>query len=268
MGKLLQDMSWMEAREAFKQARLAVVPMGSVEQHGPHMPLGTDFLIADYLAKQAGPKLGAIVTPVIPIGFASYHSEFAGTLSVRAETLVNYVWEFCSYLVKYGITHILFINGHGGNLESLQTVGRRFRERGIVTATIMWWELAGHFNPDWAIKGHADITETSLMLALAPETIHLERARLPTNKSLSPNIRVLDFANCEFKGAAVKFPLRTSDATDTGDVLEYGYFPGVDYTVSAAGATVERGRAVLDAVVRYIVDFGTELVKVCFRPVE
>jgi len=244
------------------------VPVGSIEQHGPHMPLGTDFLIADYLAKRAGLEAGAIVTPAVPIGFAAYHGDFQGTLSVSTDTLARYIWEFCSYLVKYGITHIIFINGHGGNLEALQAVARKFRDRGLAVATVIWWEIAGQLNPEWVPLGHGDINETSAVLAIAPETVNLEKAETPVNRKLTPAIRVLNSSSCEFKNGVVKIALRTSDVSDRGDFIGARRITDTSLKVSPRDATAERGHKILDAVVRYIVDFSREFQKVSLEPVK
>lgn len=266
--KLLQEMSWTDAREAFKETRLAVVPVGSVEQHGSHLPLGTDFMIAEYLGRRAGLELGAIVTPVIPIGFAAYHSDFEGSLSVSKETLADYVREFCSYLVKYGTTHIIFINGHGGNLNSLDTVGRYFRDQGIAVATVMWWDVSPGLNAAWSPNGHGDAVEASMVMAIAPDAVYLDRAKLPVNKKLTPDIQILDGSNCQFGKGHVKVALRMGDVSDTGNMLEYGLNATADYTISPAQASAEEGRKLLDALVSYIVEFGKEFQKVSFQPVK
>jgi len=267
LRKLLQEMSWSEAKEAFRETKLAIVPVGSIEQHGPHMPLGTDFLIADYLAKRVGSEAGAIVAPAVPIGFAAYHGDFPGTLSVSIDTLARYIWELCSYLARYGITHIIFINGHGGNLEALQSVARKFRDRGLAVAIVMWWEIAGQLNPDWTSLGHGDINETSVVLAIAPQTVNLEKAETPVNKKLTPAIRVLNSSSCEFKNGVLKVALRASDVSDRGDFIGVRRIPGTGIKASPKNATAERGRKILDAVVRYIVDFSKEFQKVSFEPV-
>ena len=146
MTKLLQDMTWEEAKEAFKTVRLGIIPTGSMEQHGPHLPVGTDFLIADRLAKGVAEKTDAIVTPTIPIGFASYHQDFEGTLAVTPEHLAAYYLDVVNSLLLFGVTHVLFINGHGGNAGALSTVCRDLRDRGIPSAFIQWWQVAGGIN--------------------------------------------------------------------------------------------------------------------------
>lgn len=265
---LLAEMTWPEAREAFSNTRLIIVPIGSMEQHGPHMPLGTDWIVAQHLGNRAGQELDAIVTPVIPIGFAAYHTDFAGTLSTTVQTLAQYVSDIVGYLVKYGATHVIFINGHGGNEPSLTQVARQYRDKGVAVADIMWWEVAGYLNHKWALIGHGDILETSMMLALNPDAVDLSKARVPINKYLTPNMRIEDGGSVKFGPASVRLGLRTMDTSDTGDMIEYGHSAHADYTISPAGATKEMGKEVLNALVKYIVDFGKEFMNVHFDPVK
>lgn len=89
---VLENRTWAQAQKAFSKCKTAIIPLGSTEQHGPHLPLGTDFFVAQYFADAlAKVDFDAIVTPVLPIGFADYHSDFPGTLSLTFETLKDVV---------------------------------------------------------------------------------------------------------------------------------------------------------------------------------
>jgi len=266
MTKLLQDMTWEEAKEAFKTVRLGIIPTGSMEQHGPHLPVGTDFLIADRLAKGVAEKTDAIVTPTIPIGFASYHQDFEGTLAVTPEHLAAYYLDVVNSLLLFGVTHVLFINGHGGNAGALSTVCRDLRDRGIPSAFIQWWQVAGGINEKWSMIGHGDINETSIMLAIAGDNVRLDRAAVPENKWLTDKVHLTDLHLGKFGPGYVNFYLRTGDVSDTGDFLEYGHSATADYSASPAGATAENGEEILSAVTAYILDFIEEFKKINFEP--
>ncbi len=266
VARLLYQMAWIDAKRAFQQTRLALVPIGSVEQHGPHMPLGTDFMIAEYLAKAAGERLDAIITPVIPIGYAAYHADFPGTLSVSKQTLTAYVGEFCAYLVKYGITHIIFVNGHGGNGGPLDTVGQTLRDQGIAVANFMWWESAPGLDSDWSPNGHGDAIEGSMILAIEPETFRKDRAALPVNKKLTTSLQALDGSNVSFGRGQVRVALRVGDVSDTGNMLEYGLNDTANFTRSPADANERLGREMLDGLAEYLVAFGREFLDLSFRP--
>lgn len=263
--KRLQYMTWEEAKEAFRGTKMAIIPTGSTEEHGPHLPLGTDFLIADYLAQKVAEKIDVVVTPVIPVGFAHYHTGFEGTLSVNSEVLSSYYQGIADSLISYGITHILFINGHGGNAEALGNVCRNLRIRGITAAYLIWCAFAGHLNKDWEQTAHGDLTETSLVLLVAPDSVKLDRAVVPINKKLTDKIESIDGNTCKFGAGIVRFYLMTKDITDNGDMLVYDRFPKADHNISAAGASIEKGKEIAEAVVNYIVDFTEEFKKIKFK---
>ncbi|MHB0884883.1 MAG: creatininase family protein [Bacillota bacterium] len=267
-GKLLHEMTWEEAKDAFARNKLAIVPVGSMEQHGPHMPLGTDWLIADHLGRRVGIELGAVTTPVVPVGFASYHSDFPGSLSVTPEILGGYVGEICKWLVKYGTTHIIFVNGHGGNINTLVGLSRALREQGVLAAVASWWEIVGQLNPAWGLIGHADKMETSAIMYVCPQGVRMDRAKLPTNKDLSPKLRMLDLTACQFEKGVIQIGLRTKDVTDTGDMIEYGLSTNTNYNVPPTEASAELGRELMDAMVKYLVAFANEFKKVSLPAVK
>ena len=265
MLKPLYSITWEEAKDYFEKTNVALIPTGSVEQHGPHMPLGTDFQIADTLAKRISEKTDVILTPVIPVGFAKYHTDFPGTLSVETDVLVQYYLGIVNSLIKHGITHFLFINGHGGNGTALTSVCKNLRERGYTSAYFQWWDVAGGINKDWSMRGHGDIVETSMMMYLTPDDVKIEKASIPTNKSLTDKVDILDGSACKFKEGAVRFYLNSADTTDTGDLMEFGHASGADYSTSPADSTAKNGEDIINAVVDYVVDFIEEFKKINFK---
>ena len=259
-------MTWQEAKETFKTVKLGIIPTGSMEQHGPHLPLGTDFIIADYLAKEVSKKTEVIVTPTIPIGFAAYHQDFEGTLSIPTDVLTAYYQSVADSLILYGVTHILFINGHGGNGAALTNVCRNLRDRGITAAFLQWFQITDGLKSEWGLTGHGDISETSLMLAISGENVHLEKAAAPNNKNQTENIQTLDLTRLKFGPGVVNTYLRSGDVSDTGDLLEYGHSSNTDYSKSPADATAKNGQEIIEAVVDYVVDFIDEFKKMKFDP--
>ncbi len=265
MENRLKYMTWEEAKEAFQRTKMAIIPTGSTEQHGPHLPLGTDFLIAEYLAERVAEKINAVVTPVIPVGFAHYHQGFAGSLSVDPEILLSYYKGIVDSLISYGITHIMFINGHGGNMTTLGNTCRYLRTCGITAAYLQWFCIAGQLNKKWAEIAHGDIIETSLVMLISPESVKLDRVIVPINKKVTDEIQPVNGTTCKFKGASVNFYFMWKDITDSGNVLVYDRFPKSDFTVSPAGASIEKGKEVADAIVDYFVDFSEEFKKITFK---
>ncbi len=178
-------------------------------------------------------------------------------MAVCQSTLRTYVIELCEQLTKYGITHILFINGHGGNNNPLFEVGQYFRLKNIPVANIQWYEVAGALNHDWSLLGHGDIGETAMMLHINPNIVRMDRAAIPTNKKIG-NMQLLDLTRGEFEGAPVYLNIRTKDVTDCSALLEIGHSVGIDYTKSPAEATPEIGETICNAVVDYAIRFVDE----------
>lgn len=259
----LAYMTWPEAKSAFSEDRVVVVPIGSVEQHGPHLPVGTDFLVADALGKMIAERCKeCIVTPTIPVGYADYHTDFAGTLSVSLSTLEAYVTEYVSYPVKYGAKRILFVNSHGGNMPALSHLSYRLRRQGVLAATILWWDVLGVLAPETSPAGHGDWIETSMVLACNPTGVRMDKARLPVAKQTNvETLKIKTPHEILFKGVPVHIRLATQDFTDTGDMPEPGLTPHGDPTIPPDRASPELGARLMDTVVNFIVDFILEFRK-------
>jgi creatinine amidohydrolase len=245
--RLLEEMTWPEAESAFEQTRLALVPVGSTEQHGRHLPLGTDTMSADALARAVAPRVRCVVTPPIPFGYAPYHGDYPGTIWLARETLTRVLDDVARGLLRWGVTHVAWINGHGGNTASVDTVSQRLREEGVLTANVMWYEFGGDLDPAFRCVGHADSAETAFMLAVRPDLVDMAAATPPTTTRLSPGIEVGGIYTLRFRGAKVRSMLRTRDASEPGN---FGDDP--------RAATVERGQAILRGVVDYVAAFLEE----------
>ena len=266
---LLENLTWAKAKEAFQKCKTAIIPMGSTEQHGPHLPLGTDFFTAQYFS-DAMAKLDypAIITPVLPVGFADYHSDFPGTLSLKYDTVVAMLTEICEKLVGYGIDHILFFNAHGGNAAPMGRVAYELRKKGIVAATYMWFEMIGNVKDEWKLIGHGDASETAFVLAYRPETCDPSQAIRPTNKNLTDELIMGDMGHITFKGVMpVHFQLRVKDVTDIGAMLEPSLYPGGDHGQWMEGVDPKMAEEMTKVVLDYFLQFLPEFEKVHFDPI-
>jgi creatinine amidohydrolase len=146
---------------------LLVLPVGSTEQHGPHLPLGTDTLVAVELARRLVARRGdAVLAPAIPYGASGEHEGFAGTVSVGQEALELVLVEL-GRSASASFPAIAVVSGHGGNREALGRAARRLVAEGRRVAC---------FAPSFPGDAHAGRTETSLLLALAPWLVHTEAA--------------------------------------------------------------------------------------------
>jgi len=176
---MLHEMSWVEAKEYFAKADIAILPVGSNEQHGPQNPLGTDHLIARAIAEETAKRTGTVCLQVIPFGVSSHHKQFWGTIYISPGTFKSYVKEACLALNYYGIRKIVIVNGHGGNLPALMEMARELREKGIFVSIFQWWSAANRLLPDLfkpEERGHAAAEETSVNLALHPHLVNLDKA--------------------------------------------------------------------------------------------
>ncbi|MFP4625239.1 MAG: creatininase family protein [Natronomonas sp.] len=162
----LGDVTWQEAGEYLDDESLALVPIGSTEQHGPHLPLSTDHVIAEGLARTAAEQGGYLCTPTITIGVSPHHRQFHGTMSVDPPAFRDYVESLSRSLVYQGIDRIVYVNAHGGNRNHLREVGRRLHADDVAFAVEwMWDESIPEFVDDlFETNGpHAGPKETSMV---------------------------------------------------------------------------------------------------------
>jgi creatinine amidohydrolase len=124
----LGDLAWPDLGEYLTEESLAIVPVGSTEQHGPHLPEGTDHLIAEALAREATRRSGYLCTPTVNVGVSPHHRQFHGTMWVDAPVFRDYVENLSRNLTSHGIDRIVYVNAHGGNVEHLREVGRRLHQ--------------------------------------------------------------------------------------------------------------------------------------------
>lgn len=144
-----------------------LVPVGSTEQHGPHLPLDVDTVIATAVADELAPLIGASVAPAVPIGASGEHQSFPGTISIGTDALTTVLVELGRSLTTWA-SRVVLVNGHGGNLDALTAAVTILRAEGRVVT----WVPCQTPGAD----PHAGRTETSLMLHLAPERVRLRRA--------------------------------------------------------------------------------------------
>ncbi|UVO13343.1 mycofactocin biosynthesis peptidyl-dipeptidase MftE [Mycobacterium sp. SVM_VP21] len=185
VGGGLGSSTWSELQNRLQsqlpgRGMMLLVPVGSTEQHGPHLPLDTDTRVAQALAQElaersagAGPAQGWAVAPAIAYGASGEHQSFAGTISIGTDALIQLLLEYgrsaCCWAQR-----VVFINGHGGNVPALiEAVGRlRFEGRDVA-----WFPCAVP-----GADAHAGHTETSLLLHLSPDSVRFDRA-LPGNSA-------------------------------------------------------------------------------------
>lgn len=229
---MLHEMSWPEAKEYFARCDIAILPVGSNEQHGPANSLGTDHLIAQRIAQETARRTGVLCLQVVPFGVSSHHKHFWGTIWIGREAFREYVREICMSLKYYGVRRIVVVNGHGGNLDALTELSRELREDGIFVSVFQWWSASGKLLPslfESVERRHASAEETSMNLALHPELVDMDKA---VDDELSEHA---------LQTEGTSLPFGTLDYTSSG----------VFGKISTASA--EKGKKVFEAVVAELV---------------
>ncbi|MFC1508490.1 creatininase family protein [Candidatus Omnitrophota bacterium] len=188
---LLYECTRKEIRERIASGKLkaAIIPTGSTEQHNEHLALAMDtsaaLVISQLTAMELYPKV--IVTTPVPFGICPYWMNRQGTLSVREETFTGLVYDICCSMKTHGIEAILVVNGHGGNIRTLNNIIPGFStELGIPIETCSYWDSVSRdqrkeFTESGVVPGHADEFETSFALAAFPE-----RVRRTTYEGMEP----------------------------------------------------------------------------------
>src|SRR5690625_2305816 len=196
----LGEMTWPEIRDVIKEGnRVAIVPTATIEDHGHHLPVDTDVRLCTEVCERAAARIPNEVVLVPPIihGFSPHHMDFPGTISIEANTYIEYVKNVCNSLVHSGFTKILLVNGHGSNTP-LNDVAARLtivsNEGKALCASVNYWAT----NPVKSISkklresdiggmGHACEFETSLYLALKSELVQMDKAVNEFEEDTSPH---------------------------------------------------------------------------------
>jgi creatinine amidohydrolase len=184
---VMQHMTWPEVAKALEDGYNAVIVMlSSVEQHGPHLPLNTDSIIADELALRVARKLGkTMIAPVIRPGCSDHHLCLPGTISLRPQVVLEIIRDYCSSLARHGFRKIILISSHGGNFSPLETFAPTLAREFSGLRIIHYGDLGGYMDLwEEAIKrlgikpekagGHACLGETSEILRLKPGAVRVD----------------------------------------------------------------------------------------------
>lgn len=189
MSKRYDELGWPDIAALDKEKTIVMIPVGATEQHGRHLPLGTDSFDAQYVADQliqtVEEDFPLLVFPLLPVGLSVEHMRFPGSVTLQPDTLYHVALDICESLVRHGFRRIVFLNGHGGNSSILNTVSYKIRsDYGVGVFLIDISVLLGLPNKPVQVRtegfdSHAGELETALVLAARPETVRMERA-VPT----------------------------------------------------------------------------------------
>ena len=174
----LAAQTWPDLDDYVGSESLAIVPLGSTEQHGPHLPLATDHLIAEALAREAADRTGYLCTPTINVGVSPHHRQFNGTMWVDAPAFRDYVESLTRNLTYHGIDRVVYVNAHGGNIVHLREVGRRLRDDEAAYAIEWMWDesIPDLVNEVFEYNGpHGGPKETAMIMHIAEELVQTDR---------------------------------------------------------------------------------------------
>jgi creatinine amidohydrolase len=187
---LIEEMTWPEVRAAIAGGgkRRVIVMLGAMEQHGPHLPIGTDTYLGYATGQRLARRLGdALVAPVVTLGYSVGHLPMAGTVSIEEATLEAVIVDVCRSLARHGFREVILLCSHGGNYRALRNVLPAVREEhhtlriSAITDFDEWLEDAKAFAAREGLEMtrlgvHAGQGETSLMLAHRPDLVQMDKA--------------------------------------------------------------------------------------------
>jgi len=177
------ELTWPEAKERLRKVDVALLPVGAIEQHGPHLPLDTDSYDAEHLGREVAARCKEprpLVLPLIPYGVSYHHEDFAGTVSIGPETLSRLVYEIGMNLARQGITKLIVLNGHGGNSPALHFAAQLINRDAHIFTCVDTGETSDadvNSMAETPNDVHAGEIETSTTLATRPELVRLDKAR-------------------------------------------------------------------------------------------
>jgi creatinine amidohydrolase len=255
-----------EARELYPTNPVILLPMGSHEDQGPHAPMG-DYLLAEKVAELAAVKATAagtrtVVAPVLPFGGADFFGPMIGGIAITPPTLTAVITDMVASLHRTGLTRIIVINGHGGNVGPIAEVARAlYREKKMLLPSLYLWRIAyglmpGLIGADLAAKvaGHGADPLTSLGLHLLPEILRPDMipAATPLKRDPELGLAFTGLGTASFEGAEVGMPHEYDDTYTSG--VAKG-----DPRLSSADTGRVLSEKLVDITARFIAHFASKI---------
>lgn len=232
MTRSITDLTSQETAAAIAESGLAVIPFGSIEQHGPHLPNGTDTFAAELIAAAVAEELNGIVVPFGPYGVTPIHAGHPGTINLRRSTFELLLTDICDELIAMGVTRLVFVNWHEGNIASMNGVATEIQDThdGVyVVAAHACYTAQRIYASQGGELTHGGGIEVLAVMAHDPSLVHVERAGEATRPD---HAIALD----EMRRGHEVYGYIT-DVTEIDDVGWYGNPTWADQSMAAAFAT-------------------------------
>lgn len=263
----LPHMTWPEVKDLLTRTDMVLIPVPSLEQHGLHAPIGTDFFAGVEQAKLIAQRTDILAAPILLVGQAPYHMEFPGTIALSAETMQQVYFEAAQSLIRHGFHRFVFFNSHAGNQHITRFVVDRINQEtsaiavdlsdGVETMAPLATASGSQAAPQ-PFDRHGGVAETSRALYLFPSLVALEKAEratltlTPSLNQMLPQVKAGDAtASLVFLAEGLK-PKETGKGTSAAEMSTTGVWSERD----PREATAEQGRrsteAFVDAAVRFI----------------
>jgi creatinine amidohydrolase len=196
--KLLELMNAAQIRTRVNDKTVALLVFGACENHGDHLPFGSDFIFPLEVAKNVAKRIdNIIVLPVVPYGVSTHHNGFKMTVTLQSDTLIRIIFDIIKSLIDNSIKHIVIINGHDGNIGPIELAARSLKDaypEVVIACLESWWTLVGTIRHDlfdvWNGLGHGGEAETSGMLAVHPELVDMDLASDDVIPRIPSDIRI------------------------------------------------------------------------------
>jgi creatinine amidohydrolase len=183
MTLLLEELGWPDVADYLQADDRLILVTGSTEQHGRHMTFASDVWVPWEIARRVSERTGVLLAPALPYGMSLHHLGFPGSLSLRPQTLASIVLDLLESAYTHGFRRVLILNGHGGNTAAIQTaLAEALHEwNGLQARLESWWHhprVKAIFNEAFGSEraGHSGAGETSVVMAVRPDVVRLERA--------------------------------------------------------------------------------------------
>jgi creatinine amidohydrolase len=238
-------LTWPEMNEAIAMQKVVLLPTGSTEQHGPHLPLETDTFLVEAVCLEVGRRAPdrVLVLPTVAYGLNLHHIDFPGTVHIEPETFIAFCLNITKSVAYHGFRKILVVNGHGSNSPLADLVARKTTlATHSLCAAVNYFALAMEAFAkvqETPVVAHADELETSLYLYLAPDRVRFDKAvagddvagKYVTSDSIRPNVRFNDY---------------------------WGRWTSVGVHGDPRAATAEKGKLIFEAAVTHLIELVDE----------